>query len=106
MKTIQPVGDFILIKSIKYDMPKERRSKGGVIMVEAAPGQPGIDTRPTHYWIIEGIGPDVDTKRYDVRIGERIVYNNYNFQEVKDYDEDISYGLIQAMDIKAYYKDE
>ena len=106
MKTIQPVGDFVLIKAVKYDIPKERRSKGGIIMVEAAPGQPGVDTRDTHYWIIEGFGPDVDTRKYDVRVGVKVLFNDYNCKKIKDYDEGIEYGLIQQKDIMAYYKDE
>ncbi len=106
MKTIQPVGDYILIKAIKYKLPKERKSKGGIIMPEAVPGQPGIDTRPTHFWVIAGIGPDVDVRKYDIRIGEKIEYNDYNCKKIRDYDEDIDYGLIQAKDIMAYYKDE
>jgi|ETNvirnome_6_100_1030635.scaffolds.fasta_scaffold00119_20 co-chaperonin GroES (HSP10) len=106
MKTIQPVGDYILIESVEYKMPKERKSKGGIIMVEAAPGQPGIDTRPTHYWVIKGVGPDVDDRRYDVRVGMKVLFNDYNVKKMKDYDEDVEYGLIQQKDIMAYYKDE
>ena len=82
MKTIQPVKDFILIKSVMYPMPKERRSKGGIIMVEAAPGQPGLDTRDTHFWIIEGFGPDVDTRKYDVRVGKKVLFNDYNCKKM------------------------
>jgi len=109
MKKIQPVGDFILLKSIEYDIPKERRSKTGkLILVEAAPGQPGTDTRDTHYWVVEGYGPDVDTRKYDVRVGVKVLFNDYNCKKIKDYDDYAltEYGLIQQKDIMAYYYED
>jgi co-chaperonin GroES (HSP10) len=105
MITIQPVGEYVLVKSIEYSMPKERKSKGGIIMVEAAPGQPGVDTRPTHYWVVEGIGPDVDTRRTDIRIGIKVFFNEYNCKKIRDYDDVkyTEYGLILPKDIMGYY---
>ena len=69
---IQPLGNMVLIR-LKTE--KERVSEGGIVM----PNKSGAAYVTP---IVAAVGPDVDLRKYNFKIGSKVIYNDYDAKRI------------------------
>ena len=69
---IQPLGNMVLIR---LEREKERVSEGGIVM-------PNKNNEVYVTPVVAAVGPDVDLRKYNFKIGSKVIYNDYDAKRI------------------------
>lgn len=96
-ENIRPVGEFILIEMRKDT--RELVSKGGIL-------EPSKEKESRRYGKIRAIGSKVKEEEIDFKIGDIVVYNDYDVKFLEEHETKTIYAITRPQSIMAVYEIE
>jgi co-chaperonin GroES (HSP10) len=111
LKKVTPCGRMVLIKLVEQKKKEEYATlKSGVIIPTSINDGIGTATtqkgeKKTVVAYLEAFGPDIDQSKLNCKIGDEIMYNNYDLITLGD-DEGVLYGLTKLESILAVVEAE
>jgi len=85
MMKVIPLGERLLIKPIK----EEKKTEGGIVLPDSAKEKAEV----------VAVGKIDDEEKFDIKVGDKVIYSKYAGTEIKIDDED--YIIIDVNDILA-----
>jgi len=104
MKVV-PMGEYVVIRFHKIDMPLEKISKGGLVLL-GEDDPPGTPAKEMHYATILSIGPDVPKESIQFEEDDKVFFNQYDMKMIQGDEESERYGLCKYTSIMATYVSE
>ena len=98
MKNMKVCGEYVLIEFVKMK-DELKKTKGGILLPEV-----GVENKAKHEARIRTVGPLVDLKKWGFKIGDKVVYGDYDMQKFGD-ENDLLLGVTRPDNIKVVYED-
>lgn len=105
IESVKATGKYVSLKMNEIkDTVVETKTKSGIILQEDVKvGQnvnnPNAGGKTRGYFVVESIGPDVDLDKYGFKIGDEVIFNDYDAQTMGDSEN--TWVLCKADNIKA-----
>lgn len=97
MTNFKPCNEMVLLHFVKTDKNGMKKSKGGIIM----PDLEKKSEKEIYTPYIDKIGPGVPTDKINFKVGDKIIFNDYDVMKFKDDETDEYYGLTKYQSIWA-----
>ena len=109
LKKVTPCGKMVLIKLVEQKK-KDDYEKKGLLYTPTGETAVGVATtskgeKKTVIAYIDGFGPEVDQTKINFKVGDEIMYNNYDLITLGD-DDGKLYGLTKLESILAVVEAE
>lgn len=99
MRNFKPKKDYVLIR-LEKKIEGMKKSKGGLFLVEDEKNSSSNTASPSsHDFIVDAVGPEVK----DVKVGDYVVFNEYDLKGIKD-DDGNHYGICKESSVFATYE--
>lgn len=105
IESVKATGKYVSLKMIEIkNTVVETKTKTGIILQEdvkvgQSVNNPNVGGKIRGYFVVESVGPDVDLDKYGFKIGDEVIFNDYDSQTIGDSEN--TWVLCKADNIKA-----
>lgn len=104
INNIKAIGNFVVLKAVPIEEKKEKKTDAGIILPEQEEkygtkvNNATSDGKIKAKLVVESIGSDIDKAKYDIKVGDEVICDNYDLQTIGDDDE--TYCLCKITSVK------
>jgi co-chaperonin GroES (HSP10) len=102
IKQAKPSNNYVLIRFQEVNVEPYEKSNGGILVPNQEQNNSGKSKKHKAY--IEDVGPSVNTEERGFRVGDEVIFNEYDLKQFGDADQ--TFGLVKDENVMAVIQTE